>query len=151
MITRQKTKVRIPFATNLFSKIIESGRFLGKTLGNVIGNLDKKKPLKDLAVPFAKDALPNLATKATSSMLDKFERKISGKGAVRAGKWFAPLISYENVDDTTKIVESLEKLGLLIYSVSETINHEIEKQEEVFPLLIAPMTSLLIQPVLLHW
>ena len=95
--------------------------------------------------------MPNLATKATSSMLDKFERKISGKGAVRAGKWFTPLISYENIDDTTKIVESLEKLSLLIYSFSETINHEIEKQEEVFPLLIAPMTSSLIQPVLLHW
>ena len=95
--------------------------------------------------------MPNLATKATSSMLDKFERKISGKGAVRAGKWFTPLISYENIDGTTKIVESLEKLSLLIYSVSETINHEIEKQEEVFPLLIAPMTSSLIQLVLLHW
>ena len=40
----------------------------------------------------AKDVLPKLATKATSSVLDKFERKISGKGAVRAGKGFTLFI-----------------------------------------------------------
>ena len=43
-----------------------------------------KKVLLDLLVPLVKDVLPNLATKATSSVLDKFERKTSGKGAVRA-------------------------------------------------------------------
>ena len=52
------------------SKIIQSGRLLGKTLGNEIGSLGKKA-LLELAVP--------------PSVLDKFERKI-GQGAVRAGK-----------------------------------------------------------------
>ena len=66
------------------SKLIQSGRILGKTLGNVIGNLGKKA-LIELAVPLAKNGLSKLVTKATS-VLDKFERKISGKGAVRAGK-----------------------------------------------------------------
>ena len=40
----------------------------------------------DLAIPLAKDVLPNLATIATSSVLDKFEKKKkTGQGAVRAG------------------------------------------------------------------
>ena len=56
------------------SKIIQSAGFLGKTLGNGIGNLGKKT-LIDLAVPLAKDVLPKLTTKATSSVLNKFERK----------------------------------------------------------------------------
>ena len=52
------------------SKIIQLGRFLGKTLGKL-----GKKVLLGLAVPLAKDVLPKLATKATSSVLDKFEKK----------------------------------------------------------------------------
>ena len=47
-----------------------------------------QKVLLDLVVPLAKYALPLLATESTLSVLDKFERKISGKGAVRAGKRF---------------------------------------------------------------
>ena len=45
------------------SKIIQSGRFLG----NMIDNLGKKA-LTGLAVPLAKDILPKLTTKATSSV-----------------------------------------------------------------------------------
>ena len=51
------------------SKMIQSGGFLGKTLGKL-----GKKVLLDLAVCLAKDVLPKLATKATSSVLDKFEK-----------------------------------------------------------------------------
>ena len=68
-----------------------------------------------------KDVLPKLPTKATSSGLDKFERKISEKGAVRAGKGFNLLISNEDMDDIIKIVESQEKSGLLIDGVTETV------------------------------
>ena len=55
-----------------------------------------------------------------------------------------------------KTVEALEKSRLLIDGATETVNHEIKKQESGFlgamitPVaasLIAPMTSLLIQPV----
>ena len=63
----------------------------------------------DLTVLLAKDVLPKLATKTTSSVLDKLERKISGKGAVRAEKGFTLFISNEDVDDIFKIVESLKK------------------------------------------
>lgn len=44
-----------------------------------------KKVLVDFAVPLAKDVLSQLETKATSSVLDKFKRKIGGRGVVKAG------------------------------------------------------------------
>ena len=81
----------------------------------------------DLNVLLAKDVLPKLATKTTSSVLDKLERKISGKGAVRAEKGFTLFISNEDVDDIFKIVESLKKLGLLIDSATETVKHKTKK------------------------
>ena len=58
------------------AKTIQSPGFLGRNLGKL-----GKKVLLYLAVSFAKNVSPKLATKATSSVLDKFERKISGKGA----------------------------------------------------------------------
>ena len=81
----------------------------------------------DLTVLLAKDVLPKLATKTTSSVLDKLERKISGEGAVRAEKGFTLFISNEDVDDIFKIVESLKKLGLLIDSATETVKHKTKK------------------------
>ena len=60
------------------------------------------------------------------------------------------------MDDIIKILESLEKLGLLIDGASETAKHEIIKQEggslsvmmaPIAASLIPPMTSSLIQPV----
>ena len=51
------------------SRIIQLGGLLGKTLGNV------GKKLLDLVVTLTKDVLPKLATKATSFVLDKFDKK----------------------------------------------------------------------------
>ena len=160
--TRQKTKVRNDITNNMstgrkfsksqLAKIIQSGGFLRKT-----GNLGKKKVLLDLAVLLAKDVLPKLATKATLSLLDKFERKISGKGAVRPGRGFNLFIPNEDMDDIIKIVETVEKSELSVDSVTETIKHEIKKQEGRFlgammapmaPSLKALVTFLLIQPVI---
>ena len=56
------------------TKIVQPSGFLGKTLGKVMINLGKEKPI-DLVVTLAKDVSPKLATKATYSILDKFERK----------------------------------------------------------------------------
>ena len=61
------------------SKIIQPGWCLGKMLGN----LDKKTFL-DFTIPSV--------TEATLSVLHKFERKISWKGVVRAGKRFTLFI-----------------------------------------------------------
>ena len=60
----------------------------------MIGNLDEKA-----LIDLAKDTLPKLATNATSSLLDSFERNISGKGTVRARKKFTLFILNEDIDD----------------------------------------------------
>lgn len=88
--------------------------------------------------------LPKLATKATSSVLDKLGRNISGQGAVRAGKGF---ISNEDKDDIIRIVKSLEKSGLIIDIAIETLKHEIKIQEGGFACALAPTASSLMQPV----
>ena len=136
LTTRRKTETRNVFAINNMStdvklskaqliKIIQSDRFLRKAFGNVISNLGKKA-LLDLVFPLAKDVLPKFASKATSSVLVKFDRKISWRGAVRPGKGFFLLISNKGMDDFNKIVESLEKSGLLIDGVTETVKQEIK-------------------------
>ena len=116
---RRKTKTKHAFAKNMqtdvrrskiqLSKIIKSGGFLGKTLGNMIGNLSKKA-LLGLAVK--KDVLPKLAIKTTLSVLNKFEKKkkISGHGAEREGKKFSLFISNEHMEDIIDIAALLEKI-----------------------------------------
>ena len=93
----------------------------------------------------------NVATKA----IDKLGRKVTGQGAVRAWREFTFFIS-NDMDDILKIVESLEKSGLLMDSASETVKHRIKKQEGGFlSAMIAPIdawtiasiASLLIKPV----
>ena len=49
-------------------------RYLGKTA------------LTNIAIPLAGESLPGLVSNFTSNKINKFEAKISGKGAVRAGK-----------------------------------------------------------------
>ena len=119
-----------------------------------------KKALIDLPLPLAKDVLPDLATKETLSMLNEYERKISGKGTVRGEKGtkkkFPLFILNEDMDDFSKIVEQVENSGLLIDDNTERVKKKIKKQEGWFlgamaaPMaapLIAPMVSSLIQPM----
>ena len=81
-----------------------------------------------------KDVLHKLATKATTSVSDKFERKISGRETVRARKGFNLFISSDDMDDI-KMVKSLENSGLLSDGASETVKHEIKNQKMDFFLL----------------
>ena len=61
------------------------------------------------------------------------------KEAVRAGKRFALFISNEDMNDIIKIIKSLKDSGVLINGVTETVKHEIKKQEGGFPgALLAP-------------
>ena len=71
-------------------------------LRNVFGN--------NTATPLARDNLPGLLNNLNSTVINKFERKISGKGAVRAGKGFTLLISNEDMKITI-IIKSLVNLG----------------------------------------
>ena len=100
-------------------KIIQSVGLLGKTLGNLDKNV-----LLDLAVPLVKEVLAKSATKETSSVLDKFERKISGKGAVGAGRELTLFISIEETFSSTLLLRllsiSITKLALMAFT-QETI------------------------------
>ena len=122
--TRQKTEIRNAFVKNMsrdiklskvqLSQIIQSCGFPG----NKMSNLDKKS-LIDLPVALAEDIFPKIATKATSSILGKFEKNIKREGAVRTGKGFTLFISNEDIDDASKTVESQEKSGPLIDGASQ--------------------------------
>ena len=98
------------------SKMIQSGRsfdFWFRNLG--------KKALPNIAIPLARDDFPGLASNLTSNAINKFEKNISGKGAVIAGKGFTLFISNEEMNDIMKIIKSLKDSGVLIDGVTETV------------------------------
>ena len=74
------------------------------------------------AIPLSRDNLSGIVSNA----INKFGRKISGKGAVIAGKVFTLLISNEDMN-IIKIIKSLAYQGVLIDVVTETVKHEIKK------------------------
>ena len=57
--------------------------------------------------------LPGLVSNLTSSTINKFEWKTSGKGSFRVGKGFTLFISNEDMN-IIKIIKSLEDSGVLI-------------------------------------
>ena len=132
LTTRQTTKIRNAFANNMSthiklskaqrSKIIQSGGSFGFWLGNL-----GKKALINIAISLARDNLSGLVSNLTSNTINKFERKISGKGAVRAGRGFTLFISNEDMNDITEIKKLLEDSGVLIDGVTETVKHEVKK------------------------
>ena len=116
------------------SKIIQSGRSFGSWLANL-----GKKALTNVPIHLARDNLPGLVSNLTSSAINKFDRKISAKRAVRAGKRFTVFISNENMNDIIKIIKSLEDSDVLIDGVIEIVKHEIKKQKGGFlGALLAP-------------
>ena len=58
-----------------------------------------------------------MVSNLASSAISKLDRKISGKGAVRAGKGFASFISSEDMNNIIKIIKSLKDSGALIDGV----------------------------------
>ena len=106
------------------SKIIQSGRSFGSWLANL-----GKSALTNVAIPLARNNFPGLVRNLTLSVINKFDRKISGKVADRAGKGFTLFISNEDMNDIIKITKSLEDSGTLIDGVTETGKHETKKQQ----------------------
>ena len=91
----------------------------------------------------------NVASNAALNAINKFERKISGTGAVRVGKGFILFISNEDVDDIIKIVNSLGNSGILIDRITKAVEHQIKKQEGGFlGALLAPLAASVVQPVI---
>ena len=132
LTTRQTTKIRNAFANHMssdtklskaqISKIIQSGGSFGSRLANL-----GKKPLKHVAISSVRDILRGLVSNLTSNVINKFERKISGKGAVRTGERSTLFMSDEDMNDIIKIIKSLEDSGVLIDGVTETVKYEIKK------------------------
>ena len=84
--------------------------------------------LKNVANIFCRDNLAGLVSNLLSNAINKFEREISGKGAVRALKRFTLFISNEDMNDVIKIKKPLENLGVLIDGVTKTVKPEVKKQ-----------------------
>ena len=85
--TRQTTKIRNAFANNMLtdaklskaqiSKIIQSSGSFDSRLGNV-----GMKTLTNIPIHLARENLPGLVSNLASNAIYKFERIITGKGAV---------------------------------------------------------------------
>ena len=118
LTTRQTTKIRNALANNTstdvklskaqISKIFQSSGSFGSWLGNL-----GKKALANTAIPLARDNLPGLVSNLTSNAINKFERKITEKGAVRVGKRFTLFISDKDMNEIIKIIKALEDSGAL--------------------------------------
>ena len=61
--------------------------------------------------------------------MNRLDRKISGKGALRAGKGFTLFISNEDMNGIIKITKSLEDSGVLIDGVTETVKDGIKNKK----------------------
>ena len=72
-----------------------------------------------VAMPLAKNVLAPLGLSAAMSAIDgSINKEMLGSGVTTL------IISNDEMDDILKIVKSLEKSGLLLKEVSETIQHE---------------------------
>ena len=109
------------------SKIIQSGG----SFGSWLGKLGKKAPT-NIVIALARDNLPGLVSNLTSSTINTFGRKISGKGVVRAGKRFTLFISNEDINDIIKIITSSADSGVLIDGITETVKDEIKNKKTDF-------------------
>ena len=131
----------IKLSKTQISKIIQ----LGGSFGSWFGNLGKKA-LTNIASHLAREDLPGLVNNLTSNAMNKIERKISGKGAVGAGKGSILFISN---GDIIKIMKLLEDSCALIGGVTETVKYEIKKLKGVFiQALLAPLASSIVQPII---
>ena len=128
LTTRQAIKIRNAFANNVatdiklskteISTIIQSGGSFSSCLSNL-----GKKAVANIVIPVARDNLSRLVSNITSNAINKFERKISGKGAAGAAKKSFLFILYKDMNDIIKIVKSLEDSSVLMDGVTETVKH----------------------------
>ena len=116
------THIKLSKAQN--STIIQSGGSFGSSLDNL-----GKEALTNIAISLGRDNFPGLLSNLTSKAIHKFESKISGKGAARAGKGFTVFASNENMNDIARILKSLEDSGVLINRISETVKNEKKKRQ----------------------
>ena len=103
-------------------KIGQSGGFLGRHLGPLLKS--DLHLIKNVLKTLAKSVLiPLRFTAATPATDAAIHKNMFGSGMT------ALIISNEEMNDTMKIVKSLEKSGLLIDGASETIQNEVKQQK----------------------
>ena len=141
---RQVSNIRKAFSNNLsrdvkFSKtqvlkMMQSGGFLGNLLSKLAG------PLMKIAMPLAKNVLPQLGLTAAMSAIDgSIKKKMLGSGITTL------IISNDEMNDIIKIVKSLEDSGVLLKGVSKTIQHEAKEQRGGFlPMLLGTLGASLL-------
>ena len=137
LTTKQTTKIGNAFANNIstdlrlskaqISKIIQSVEHFGSWLSKL-----GKRVLINIAIPLGRDNLSGLVRNLTSNAVNKFEGKVSGKGAVSARKGLTLFISNEDMNGVIKVIKLLGDSGVLIDGITETVKHEIRKQEGIF-------------------
>ena len=132
LTTRQTTKIKNVFANNMSTYIRLSKYQISKitpsrgSFGSWLGNLGKKA-LTNIAILLARKNLPGLISNLTSNPINKFERKIGGNGAARAGKGFASFNLNKNMNDIIEIVNPLDDSGVFIDEITETVKYEMKK------------------------
>ena len=85
-----------------------------------------------VAVPLATNIVTPLASMASVPAIDDvFQRKIRGRGVVRAGKGITLVFLSEDMDDIIRIIKLQENSGVLFDGVNETVKHEIKKARKV--------------------
>ena len=122
-----RSSTDIKLSKTQFSKMIQSGGFLGRLLGPL---LKTGLPLmKSVIKPLAKSVLIPLGLTAAASAADAgIHKKILGSGHNNTNL----IISNDEMDDILKLVKSLENSGVLLKCVSETIQHEAKEQRGGF-------------------
>ena len=122
---QKKFSANIKLSKSQVHKIGQSGRFLGRILGPL---LKTGLPLiGSVLKPLSKIVLIPLELTASASATDTaIHKKMFGSGVT------ALIISTEEMIDFMKIVKSLEKSGLLIKGVNETIKNKAKEQKEGF-------------------
>ena len=94
----------------------------------------------------ARDNLPRLVSNLTSSAITKFDRKISGKGAVRAGKGFTFKWRYKWYHKNDKIITRFRCVNWQSYWNSKRWNKKMRNW--IFWALLALLVASLQQPVI---
>ena len=116
LTTRQETKLRNAFNSNMSTDIIQSGKFLGSLLSKLAG------PLIKVAAPLAKNILALLAITAAASTVDAgIEKKIHSSGATTL------IISNKEMNDIMKIYQTFEESNILLKGVTKTTKNETKK------------------------
>ena len=113
--------------------MIQSGGFLGRLLGSLLET--ELSLIKNVIKPFDKSVLISLGLTASAPAADPgTHKKTLGSGhpplsSSSYNNTTTLIISNNEMEDTIKIVKSLESSGLLLKGVTETVQNKARKQE----------------------